>query len=83
MVEAYAAGIVELPPPDKKTAADRLRHAPRFTPGSSADSSRFIPDTAETIQDFLGFRGDAGLNRINDTLNVLALGAKSLIIGEQ
>jgi len=36
-------------------------------------SSRTHPYTAETIQTFLGFKGDAGLNRIKDTLNAMAL----------
>jgi hypothetical protein len=68
VVEAYAAGTIELPRPDKKTPGDRLRNAPHFKPGSSHDPCDH-PYTAETLQEFLGFKGDAGLNRIKDTLN--------------
>jgi hypothetical protein len=70
VVEAYAAGTIELP--KAKGREDQMRHAPHFTPGL-AHGSDASPYTAETIQEFLGFKGDAGLNRIKDTLNALAL----------
>jgi hypothetical protein len=74
VVEAYAAGTIELPQPEKVTSKDRLRNAPSFAmqeKGSHDPCDH--PYTAETIQEFLGFKGDAGLNRIKDTLNALAL----------
>ena len=61
MVEAYAAGTIELP--KAKGREDQMRHAPRFTPGLAGDPPASHPYTAETIQEFLGFKGDAGLNR--------------------
>jgi len=63
VIKAYAAGTIKLSKPDKKSRADQVRNAPDFTPGC-AHGSDAHPYTAETIQEFLGFKGDAGLNRI-------------------
>lgn len=68
VVEAYASGTIELPKPGSQ--GGKTRNAPSFV---FSHGSCEKPYTAETVQEFLGFKGDAGLNRIKDTLNALAL----------
>jgi hypothetical protein len=64
VVEAYAAGKIQLPKPeriDKET-----RYAPRFRRWAQAPAEVAYPYTAQTIADFLGWRKPNGTPR--DTL---------------
>ena len=55
VVNAYAAGRVELQPPDPNGRKDRWRYAPGFRQGDVAGAHRQRPYTAATVADFLGW----------------------------
>lgn len=73
VVEAYSMGVIALPKPGKDTPKTKLRNAPSFCQGRPSHDPCERPYTAETIHTYLGFKDDAGLNRIKDTLNALAM----------
>lgn len=75
VVEAYGAGTINLPRPKRDTPKSALRVAPHFAQigkGRSLEPNERTY-TAETLQDYLGFKEQQGLVRIKDTLNALAL----------
>lgn len=73
VVEAYAAGRIELPAVPDTTPSNRIRYAPHFGPGV-VDAHLQHPYTAHTIGAFLG-RGwqTSNCNKAHQTLQALAL----------
>jgi hypothetical protein len=72
LVEAYAAGKIELEQPDKKTNKQAIRYAPGLLSGACVSESDTHPYTAETVGEFLGWtkgdKDDKGIFRIRTNL---------------
>ena len=63
VVEAYAAGRIELPQPGG--GHSQCRFAPSFCRGETANSNRRSPYSAATLSEYLGWKGSKAENTIS------------------
>jgi hypothetical protein len=69
VIEAYGAGLIELPVPARDTSRNQLRHAPSFVMGNAPGAGRARPYAASTVAAFLGWSE----TKVGDALGALAL----------
>ena len=60
VVEAYAAGLIDLPAPSPTTSKTKVRSAPSFIQGGSPPDGAPRPYTARTVGDFIGWLKPSG-----------------------
>jgi hypothetical protein len=60
VVEAFAAGQIELEKPERNSPRGELRYAPSFVPGELLSTRTEVPYTALTVARFLGWVTDKG-----------------------
>lgn len=73
VVEAYAEGRIELPPPAKSVAKQQIRYAPLFTAGDVPPAGAERPYIGQTLAEFLGWLKPSGeaQAKVHDALAAL------------
>jgi hypothetical protein len=75
VVEAYAAGKIELTQPDSGATKAHVRYAPSFSSGNERSHDSVHRYTAQTVSDFLGwtYKGGDPSRKVINALNGLQL----------